>query len=145
MCCSPWGCKESDMTERLNGTELTVCFFEKQDLNNTIIRPEKMVIKSNLGTSLAVQWLRLGEGVGLIPGQGTEITHCLACKQSPVHIPIFPQFPERAPSLLLPHASPWGQPLLTTSADTVSELPATMDEGSANLESLLLPLWCIST
>ena len=22
MCCSPWGCKESDMTERLNLTEL---------------------------------------------------------------------------------------------------------------------------
>ena len=22
MCCSPWGCKESDMTERLNWTEL---------------------------------------------------------------------------------------------------------------------------
>ena len=22
MCCSPWGCKESDTTERLNGTEL---------------------------------------------------------------------------------------------------------------------------
>ena len=21
-CCGPWGCKESDMTERLNGTEL---------------------------------------------------------------------------------------------------------------------------
>ena len=21
LCCSPWGCKESDMTERLNGTE----------------------------------------------------------------------------------------------------------------------------
>ena len=24
MCCSPWGRKESDMTERLNGTELIV-------------------------------------------------------------------------------------------------------------------------
>ena len=23
-CCGPWGCKESDMTERLNGTELYV-------------------------------------------------------------------------------------------------------------------------
>ena len=23
MCCSPWGCKESGTTERLNGTELT--------------------------------------------------------------------------------------------------------------------------
>ena len=21
VCCSPWGCKESDMTEQLNGTE----------------------------------------------------------------------------------------------------------------------------
>lgn len=31
------------------------------------------------------------------------------------------------------------------SAVTVSELPAMMDEGSANLESLLLPLWYIST
>ena len=24
VCCSPWGCKESDMTERLNWTELTL-------------------------------------------------------------------------------------------------------------------------
>ena len=24
VCCGPWGCKESDMTERLNGTELYV-------------------------------------------------------------------------------------------------------------------------
>ena len=24
MCCGPWGCKESDMTERLNGAETTL-------------------------------------------------------------------------------------------------------------------------
>ena len=26
VCCSPWGCKESDTTERLNWTELIICF-----------------------------------------------------------------------------------------------------------------------
>ena len=26
MCCDSWGCKELDMTERLNGTELVICF-----------------------------------------------------------------------------------------------------------------------
>ena len=27
-CCSPWGHKESDMTERLNGTKESVHFFQ---------------------------------------------------------------------------------------------------------------------
>ena len=39
----------------------------------------------NWGTSLAVQWLRLcasqAGGVGLIPGQGTEIPHAAWCGQ----------------------------------------------------------------
>ena len=26
-CCSPWGCKESDTTERLNGTDMCVCVY----------------------------------------------------------------------------------------------------------------------
>ena len=28
-CCGSWGCKESDTTERLNGTELTTAEFSK--------------------------------------------------------------------------------------------------------------------
>ena len=28
-CCNPWGCKESDTTERLNCTELTTAEFSK--------------------------------------------------------------------------------------------------------------------
>ena len=27
LCCSPWGCKESDMTEQLNWTELMVMLY----------------------------------------------------------------------------------------------------------------------
>ena len=36
-CCSPWGCKELDMTEQLNGTEhvLTTHFFSS--LNNILL------------------------------------------------------------------------------------------------------------
>ena len=33
VCCSPWGCKESDTTERLNWTELTVKLFQT-DIQN---------------------------------------------------------------------------------------------------------------
>ena len=29
MCCSSWGCRESDMTERLNCTELKLIFMFK--------------------------------------------------------------------------------------------------------------------
>ena len=41
--------------------------------------------KQNLGTSLAVQWVRLhaanAEGMGSIPGQGTKIPHAVKCSQ----------------------------------------------------------------
>ena len=30
MCCNSWGCKESDMTERLNRTELNICMIKKE-------------------------------------------------------------------------------------------------------------------
>ena len=30
MCCDSWGCKESDMTERLNRTELNVLLLGKE-------------------------------------------------------------------------------------------------------------------
>ena len=36
VCCSTWGCKESDMTERLNGTELSQVIITSP---NTIINP----------------------------------------------------------------------------------------------------------
>ena len=32
MCCSPWGCKESDVTERLNRTELSCVKGFKSEL-----------------------------------------------------------------------------------------------------------------
>ena len=33
VCCSPWDCKESDMTEQLNRTELIFSYFFKYYLN----------------------------------------------------------------------------------------------------------------
>ena len=39
MCCGSWGCKVSDMTERLNGTELVIklqSLFTKCILTSTI-------------------------------------------------------------------------------------------------------------
>ena len=38
MCCSPWGCKESDTTERLNGTEL------KEYLQSAYLKKKKHLI-----------------------------------------------------------------------------------------------------
>ena len=64
VCCGSWGCKESDMIERLNWSEL-YCYW----LN---------IIENKLdGTSLVIQYWRLrastSGGTGLIPGLGTKI------------------------------------------------------------------------
>ena len=66
VCCSPWGHKESDTTERLNWTDFTLArlaIFKKST-------------NRNHQTSLVVQWLRLctpnAGGLGLIPGQRTR-------------------------------------------------------------------------
>ena len=32
VCCNPWGCKELDMTEQLNGTESLCCTAEMNTL-----------------------------------------------------------------------------------------------------------------
>ena len=40
-CCSPWGHKESDMTERLNGTELTEAVDKKESKSHLLSFPLK--------------------------------------------------------------------------------------------------------
>ena len=41
MCCSPWGCKESDTTERVNNSKSSLFKISEHD-----------------GTSLTIRWLR---------------------------------------------------------------------------------------
>ena len=42
MCCSPWGHKESDMTERLNNKQLI--FYSKEVTLQTCLRPELLFL-----------------------------------------------------------------------------------------------------
>ena len=41
-CCSPWGCKELDMTEQLNGTELNEIFAETSVKCSRMVEMHKM-------------------------------------------------------------------------------------------------------
>ena len=38
VCCSPWGCKESDMTEWLNWTELNIIIYLSKSIEQTALR-----------------------------------------------------------------------------------------------------------
>ena len=42
-------------------------------------KPTKMTIVKKMGTSLAVQWLRLTGSMGSIPDRGTKIPHAAQC------------------------------------------------------------------
>ena len=49
VCCSPWGCKESDMTERLNWTEKCSCkdtWLLRKIINQLFVNIHKMVLES---------------------------------------------------------------------------------------------------
>ena len=77
LCCSPWGCKESDMTEQLNWTELKAFDFVDHDklwkilkemeipnhltclLRNLFTGQEAIVITRHRTTD----WLKIGKGV----------------------------------------------------------------------------------
>ena len=46
VCCSPWGHKESEGTERLNGTELIHCGFSHRQTSETLwVWPQTTAIK----------------------------------------------------------------------------------------------------
>ena len=49
-CCSPWGCKESDMTEQLNGTDdfecMCACVIDRQSLRE---RRERVCVGEERG------------------------------------------------------------------------------------------------
>ena len=45
VCCSPWGCKESDTTERLNWTELNWC----SSLDSSLLLPPEPPLPVDLG------------------------------------------------------------------------------------------------
>ena len=80
-CCSPWGHKESEKTERLiNNKKRVIRLNEVRGAGASICA---FVRRGR--TSLAVWWLRLHpvmpEGVGLILGQGAKIPHAAGCGQ----------------------------------------------------------------
>ena len=53
--------------------------INQEGTQTTVTRKHNLSIKTSVGTSLAVQWLRLlalnAGGTGSIPGQGTKIWH----------------------------------------------------------------------
>ena len=80
-CCSPWGHKESEKTERLiNNKKRVIRLNEVRGAGASICA---FVRRGR--TSLAVWWLRLHpvmpEGVGLILGQGAKFPHAAGCGQ----------------------------------------------------------------
>ena len=80
-CCSPWGHKESEKTERLiNNKKRVIRLNEVRGAGASICA---FVRRGR--TSLVVWWLRLHpvmpEGVGLILGQGAKIPHAAGCGQ----------------------------------------------------------------
>ena len=48
MCCDSWGRKESDMTERLNGTE-HLKQLEKEEMKNPRVSRRKEILKIRTG------------------------------------------------------------------------------------------------
>ena len=50
-CCSPWGCKESDMTEQLNGIELNVIVFISF-LPHFLVHFSSLMLKLNLSSNM---------------------------------------------------------------------------------------------
>ena len=85
---SPWGCKESDMTEQLSTVSSHIpTEYIPAGLK---IHSQFLNIKTqSVGkrTSLVVHWLRLqastAGGKGSIPGWGAKIAHAMRCGSSP--------------------------------------------------------------
>ena len=75
-CYSPWGCKELDTTEWLNWNWLNHWTTRDFPSSHCSKSRDFSLKKSQIGTSLVVQWVRLQApnigGLGSIPGQGTR-------------------------------------------------------------------------